>query len=668
MNETIRTLAYVAVAAVIGLVSWGTASLTGPRIEKIDPNDETGQPLVPAFTDPLAATALEIVEYDEKTLETRQFKVERDAKGVWKIPSHFDYPADAARQLEEAAASVIDLKKLGVVTDDKADHALFGVVEPSMSSAAEAAEGVGKSIKLTGGSGVLAHFIVGKADPQKADLHFVRLPNQDRVYRVAVNVSKLSTRFQDWIEKDLLKLNAFDVRQVLIDSYSVDEANQRIAPGEQVLARYDAAAAKWSVDDLPAGEQINEQKLNDLKSALDTLQIVDVQRKPAGISADLRVADDIRRPTEEEFRSLAARGYYVVPVRMSMPDGSEGVGEALLSDEGEVSILCADGVVYRLRFGNIAANTGGGSGGEEEAAAADGAEAQTEEASNPEANRYVFVTVEFDKSLIPAPELPGEEGAAEEAAGGEAPAEGDAGASVEDAESPDGPAPDDAGGDTSEVGDCQVPEADEADTDEAADDAEPAEGEAVTELPAEDDEAAAGAGAAEAEPPAGDAAADAEAERQVAEVERQRKIDEYNDKVKKGEERVKELSARFADWYYVISDSVYKKIHLTRADVIQQAPLDPEGGTGALEGLDLPEGDDPSGASPEPDEDAPADEDGSETGASTDDATEPETAPDAEEEPETDAEPEPAEPEAEADDSGDADDAGADDSAADENP
>ena len=47
------------------------------------------------------------------------------------------------------------------------------------------------------------------------------------------------------------------------------------------------------------------------------------------------------------------------------------------------------------------------------------------------------------------------------------------------------------------------------------------------------------------------------------------KQDEYDDKVKKGQERVKELNDRFADWYYVISDDVYRKIHLTRADIVK---------------------------------------------------------------------------------------------------
>ena len=31
-----------------------------------------------------------------------------------------------------------------------------------------------------------------------------------------------------------------------------------------------------------------------------------------------------------------------------------------------------------------------------------------------------------------------------------------------------------------------------------------------------------------------------------------------------------ELNARFADWYYVISDEVFRKIHLNRDDLIKK--------------------------------------------------------------------------------------------------
>ena len=40
--------------------------------------------------------------------------------------------------------------------------------------------------------------------------------------------------------------------------------------------------------------------------------------------------------------------------------------------------------------------------------------------------------------------------------------------------------------------------------------------------------------------------------------------------MKTAQKRVRELNGRFADWYYVVSDAEYSKIHLDRAGVIQK--------------------------------------------------------------------------------------------------
>ena len=52
--------------------------------------------------------------------------------------------------------------------------------------------------------------------------------------------------------------------------------------------------------------------------------------------------------------------------------------------------------------------------------------------------------------------------------------------------------------------------------------------------------------------------------------ENDRRRNEARDKKKKAADKVAELNARFADWYYVISEDTYKKIHLGRADIIRE--------------------------------------------------------------------------------------------------
>jgi hypothetical protein len=55
---------------------------------------------------------------------------------------------------------------------------------------------------------------------------------------------------------------------------------------------------------------------------------------------------------------------------------------------------------------------------------------------------------------------------------------------------------------------------------------------------------------------------DLELARERVRKENQRKQDERDEKLKKANQRISELNARFADWYYIISEDGYKKIHL----------------------------------------------------------------------------------------------------------
>jgi hypothetical protein len=57
--------------------------------------------------------------------------------------------------------------------------------------------------------------------------------------------------------------------------------------------------------------------------------------------------------------------------------------------------------------------------------------------------------------------------------------------------------------------------------------------------------------------------------RKQIKTENERKQKEYDEKVEKGEAKAQELNARFAGWYYVVSEDTYRKIHLNREDVIK---------------------------------------------------------------------------------------------------
>ena len=61
MNENKKTLTFVASAAVLLLAAW----MLRPAPASIERQDDIGQEFFPDFKDPLTATSLEVVEYDE---------------------------------------------------------------------------------------------------------------------------------------------------------------------------------------------------------------------------------------------------------------------------------------------------------------------------------------------------------------------------------------------------------------------------------------------------------------------------------------------------------------------------------------------------------------------------------------------------------------------------
>ena len=57
---------------------------------------------------------------------------------MWAIPSHSDYPADAAEHMAEAATALLDLEILGVASTSAGDQELYGVITPDPAKLAPA--------------------------------------------------------------------------------------------------------------------------------------------------------------------------------------------------------------------------------------------------------------------------------------------------------------------------------------------------------------------------------------------------------------------------------------------------------------------------------------------------------------------------------------------------
>jgi hypothetical protein len=489
-SEIRKTLAFVVVALVLTGAAFLRAS---DRSQALDDFKDQGLPFFPEFKDPLACTDLEVVEYDNTTASARQFKV-MQKDGKWVIPSHHNYPADAKDRLAKTASGVIDLTKDTIRSNSVEDHESLGVLDPLDLKAP--LKGRGKRVTLRDKSEkVLADFIIGNEVRDRPGQRYVRDPKSKRTYGVNVKVD-LSTRFADWIETNLLKLDASHLRSVKFDDHKVDPERQRIIPGEGLTIERKDSASPWTLvggAPVPPGMEVNTEKTSALTTALSDLKIVGVRPKPEGLSRDLKLSssNQVKPNTTSELQSLVTKGFY--PTR-----------DGLYSNQGDVIASTDEGAVYTLRFGEVvfAAGEQLSAGGKDE-----GKEA-SKKAEGTTESRFLMVTVAFDPKLIPEPVKP-----------------------VETPVVPDDPfqkAPDDP--------------------------------KRIAEEKAVKDKA------------------DAE------KAERDRKLAE-------AEAKVKTLSDRFADWYYVTPGDSFRAIALDRASLLRPKTEKPDGlPPGGLPGANLPPG------------------------------------------------------------------------------
>jgi hypothetical protein len=472
MNEQKKTIAFAAVALLLA----ATAALaTRPRGGSAAAFNDQGELFFPEFTDPLACTALEVIDFDPETASALPFKVMLK-DGRWIIPSHYSYPADAKDRLAKTAAGFIDIRKDTIRTDRPEDHRGMGVLDP-LNKKLTSAEGVGKRVTLRDKSDkILADLIIGKEIPGQTDQHYVRRPDQNRVYGVKLKVDP-SARFADWIEANLLKLEASRLRKFKIDTHKVDPEAGQIIPGEVFEITRADASAPWTMAGLTPEQELDSGKLSTLTSALGDLKIAGVRPKPQGLSDELKAADERGlKMTRAILASLASKGFHLTR------DGR------LLSNEGDIYATTDQGVVYTLRFGEVTFAQGEAlsAGTTEGAEAKDKGNEKDKKAEGVE-SRYLFVTAQFNKDLIPPP----------------------------------------------------------------------VEIEADTELPA-------------------DPFARTRADRAAKAKERQEKFEkdktDYDRKVDEGKKKAKELTDRFAGWYYVVPGDAYRSIVLDRNALVRSKP------------------------------------------------------------------------------------------------
>lgn len=384
--ETKKTLVAVALAVAMTVV----ATLTRPKQSDFEGIEGAmiGQLLV-EFDDPGKAASLEIVNVDSETGELHRFKVMRDVRGSWTIPSHSNYPADAENRVRDVSTLFVGQKILDTALSTMDKHEYFGVLEPTPDNAGE--DGVGMLVRIEDRQGdELVALVIGKANKADPSQRFVRRIGQDIVLVTRVDPSSLSTDFNDWIEKDLLQVSTLDLQNIQLRDYSIVETDQgtRLVNRSIMNLIWDPLRGEWTTGSmvtyqqgqesdgsLKPDEQLNVVGLNQLKRALDDLSIVDVRPKPPGFGGGLQTSQAQIDELEKSLKSLGFRGGTAGP----------GTQARLLADNGEALITMRDGVRYVLKFGALTAKTV--------------SELQAQ-------NRILMVTAELDDGRWPLPTKP----------------------------------------------------------------------------------------------------------------------------------------------------------------------------------------------------------------------------------------------------------------------
>ncbi|MEL7499704.1 MAG: DUF4340 domain-containing protein [Planctomycetota bacterium] len=600
MTDAAKTGLFVGVAAALA----GIAALNHYAGAPANSDDFqlVGLPFYEEFTSSSQAKSLEVIARNEDGVLQKFSVVSKD--GLWTIPSHYDYPAEAIERLARTASSLIGLEREALAGRLKTEHDRLGVRDP-LDDELEDPETAGQRITLKDVSGeTVVDLIIGnkvendtglnqsddvermRSEPVKS--FYVRRQDENQTYKVAVNID-LSTKFSDWIDPDLLQIERSDLKQISVDNYSLEETRTAAgmalvkSQGDQIELAKDPSGS-WKLDGLDENtETLENAKINEVIGVLDQMKITGVRPKFTFkghqlLTADLQLN---QRPEFQEDKRAFALAIREMQADLenkgfSLAGGANG-GMALVSVNGDLTVGTNDGVRYIMNIGEaIEGSTEEIEVGGANATSTDDA-AEQDDADSPETpedngndstsqdvsedrgmsnadakNRYLMVRVAFDESLIdnrPEKPIPPVE-----------PLKPDGYQPATDDENQ--PAPDDVDA-PPVVNENETNEPDQSSEQPADQTQEPNEAKADPETPQRKPEFVAYETALKD-------FAQKQAEFTFAETQYQESLKAFEKEVEAGKQRVAELNERFGKWYYVISADNLKTLQLNRDVIVKR--------------------------------------------------------------------------------------------------
>ena len=575
MQESTKTVCFGVTAAVLSLAALGNAWMNQPGKSSTD--EMVGKPFYPEFVSTETARSLEVSAVDPETGALKRFGVESDGD-LWRIPTEYNYPAEGAARIAQTSASVMGLVGQAIVGMSESEFEKFGVVDP-LADDLEDPESAGKRVTLKDENGEpLVDYIIGNEieeeistrpgaeenfeDRSQAKDFYMRRADQSQTFRVSLDID-LSTKFSDWIDPDLLRINRPDVTQVAINNYKMIErgvgrfgapAMSKIQ-GDQLVLTRPSPADGWNLAGMNAAtEELKTDRIDEILGVLDEMQIVGVRPKSRYegkqlLTPDLKVADLPK--TEATNEALRKMQLDLMDKGFNFSGTQEQL--ELVSANGELEFGTSKGLLYRLNVGESYTDQDKTI----EIESKDDPESETETESvddaSGESSRFLYLRVTFDESLLgdrPAepklPEMPTKPEGYEPAPVDERETKAETDARAEkDGEKPEGES------DAKKEDELKPRKPEFIAYEEALKIFETATGEHEMNL-----------------------------------TRFKQENEAFDKKIEAGKKLVDELNQRFGDWYYIISASNLKTIQSTRVDVVKAIEAKPE--TGAP--MNLPPG------------------------------------------------------------------------------
>jgi len=332
---------------------------------------------------------IELEQFDPNlgAIERLSLKFENNQ---WTIPERAGYPAGNVALRTSLLNTMNGLEIFDVPSEDRKDHSLYGVLEPNDDSIT----GQGFLISLKDRNREpIASLIVGKSPENFPEKRSVRIPGQSQIYAVDFDPRVLTTNFNDWIDRNLLRFGTStrprsQLQYLRINRYSLD--SQALMSGE--VQRDNVYRAQLAFDseqptltlslpdeegswgDYGASRNVPGAWYSRLEQALLVTDIIGIKPKQDVVASHLL---DQQPAPPLEFSSMASSGF-------QYDDYLDGQ-HRFLGAAGSIEICRQDGLLQTVYFGRLA---------------------DVGQSDSGELSRYMLVVAGIDESVFPQPTPP----------------------------------------------------------------------------------------------------------------------------------------------------------------------------------------------------------------------------------------------------------------------